>query len=171
VVLSLGLGLAVLAAVGQIDANLRAAIQRDLPQVAPSYFFVDIQPDQLSPSSTASKTTPPSAAWTPRRCCAASSPASTANARRCGGRSLGDPGRPGRDLHHPSPPEDEIVDGAWWPDDYDGPPLVAFAAEEAMEIGLAVGDEITVNILGRDITATIAALARWSSRMPGSASS
>jgi hypothetical protein len=29
------------------------------------------------------------------------------------------------------PPEEEIVDGAWWPDDYDGPPLVAFAAEEA----------------------------------------
>jgi putative ABC transport system permease protein len=44
-----GLGLAVLASVGQIDANLRAAIQRDLPQVAPSYFFVDIQPDQLQP--------------------------------------------------------------------------------------------------------------------------
>jgi putative ABC transport system permease protein len=49
VVLSLGLGLAVLAAVGQIDANLRAAIQRDLPEVAPSYFVVDIQPDQLQP--------------------------------------------------------------------------------------------------------------------------
>jgi putative ABC transport system permease protein len=49
VVLSLGLGLAVLASVGQIDANLRAAIQRDLPEVAPSYFFVDIQPDQLQP--------------------------------------------------------------------------------------------------------------------------
>ena len=47
VVLSLGLGLTVLAAVGQIDANLRGAIARDLPKVAPSYFVVDIQTDQL----------------------------------------------------------------------------------------------------------------------------
>jgi putative ABC transport system permease protein len=35
VVLSLGLGLSVLAAVGQIDGNLRRAIQADLPSVAP----------------------------------------------------------------------------------------------------------------------------------------
>ncbi|MEC9196763.1 MAG: FtsX-like permease family protein, partial [Pseudomonadota bacterium] len=47
VVLSLGLGLSVLAAVGQIDGNLRYAIARDLPERAPSYFFVDIQTDQL----------------------------------------------------------------------------------------------------------------------------
>jgi putative ABC transport system permease protein len=47
VVLSLGLGLAVLAAVGQIDGNLRGAIQNELPEIAPSYFFVDIQPDQI----------------------------------------------------------------------------------------------------------------------------
>jgi putative ABC transport system permease protein len=48
VVLSLGLGLTVLAAIGQIDANLRGAIARDLPAVAPSYFVVDIQNDQLA---------------------------------------------------------------------------------------------------------------------------
>ena len=47
VVLSLGLGLTVLAAVGQIDANLRGAIERDLPDIAPSFFMVDIQPGQL----------------------------------------------------------------------------------------------------------------------------
>ncbi len=47
VILSLGLGLSVLAAVGQIDANLRGAIERDLPERAPAYFFVDIQNDQI----------------------------------------------------------------------------------------------------------------------------
>ena len=46
-VLSLGLGLSVLAAVGQIDGNLRNAITGNLPEVAPSYFFVDIQKDQI----------------------------------------------------------------------------------------------------------------------------
>ena len=40
--------MSVLAAVGQIDGNLRGAIALDLPKVAPSYFFVDIQKDQIS---------------------------------------------------------------------------------------------------------------------------
>ncbi|MGR3291228.1 MAG: ABC transporter permease, partial [Paracoccaceae bacterium] len=47
VVLSLGLGLAVLATVGQIDANLRSAISRDLPDRAPTFFVVDIQSHQM----------------------------------------------------------------------------------------------------------------------------
>ena len=46
-VLALGLGLSVLAAIGQIDWNLRSLITRDLPARAPAYFFVDIQNDQL----------------------------------------------------------------------------------------------------------------------------
>ena len=36
-----------LASVGQIDANLRNSLAEELPQNAPSYFFVDIQPDQI----------------------------------------------------------------------------------------------------------------------------
>ena len=49
-----------------------------------------------------------------------------------------------------------VSEGEWWPEDYPGPPLMSFAAEEAAEIGLEIGDEITVNVLGREITATIA---------------
>ena len=48
-----------------------------------------------------------------------------------------------------------ITAGEFWLEDYDGPPQISFAQEEADEIGLKLGDEITVNILGRDITATI----------------
>jgi putative ABC transport system permease protein len=54
------------------------------------------------------------------------------------------------------PPGTRLTAGDWWPADYAGPPLVSFSAEEAAEIGLALGDSLTVNILGRDITATIA---------------
>ena len=54
------------------------------------------------------------------------------------------------------PPGTVITEGAWWPADYAGPPLMSFAAEEGRELGLKLGDEVTVNILGRDITATIA---------------
>ena len=49
------------------------------------------------------------------------------------------------------PDEPPITAGEWWPEDYDGPPQISFAAEEAAEMGLALGDTLTVNILGRDI--------------------
>jgi putative ABC transport system permease protein len=54
------------------------------------------------------------------------------------------------------PPKNaSISQGEWWPKDYTGPPLISFAEEEAREIGLKIGDELTVNVLGRDITARI----------------
>jgi putative ABC transport system permease protein len=159
VVLSLGLGLAVLAAVGQIDANLRAAIQRDLPEVAPTYFFVDIQPDQLGPFLDRVENDPAVSRVD-------TAPMLRGVITRINGERAADvagghwviQGDRGVTYLPAAPPANEIVAGEWWPDDYAGPPLVAFAAEEAQEIGLGVGDEITVNILGRDITATIAAL-------------
>src|SRR6202007_2091917 len=51
-----------------------------------------------------------------------------------------------------------LVAGRWWPTDYHGPPLVSFDAELARGMGLKVGDTLTVNLLGREITATIANL-------------
>ncbi|MEL6211942.1 MAG: drug:proton antiporter, partial [Pseudomonadota bacterium] len=57
------------------------------------------------------------------------------------------------------PPEGaELTAGAWWPEDYSGPPLVSFIDEEGRQLGLAPGDEITVSILGRPITAEVANL-------------
>ncbi len=40
--------------------------------------------------------------------------------------------------------------------DYSGPPLVSFEKRIADGLGLKLGDEVTVNVLGRNITATIA---------------
>ena len=80
VVLALGLGLSVLAAVGQIDWNLRSLITRDLPARAPAFFFVDIQNDQLAGLPRRAPRADPGrrARSRPRRCSAASSPGSTA---------------------------------------------------------------------------------------------
>src|SRR3546814_14015071 len=46
VILSLGFGVTVLAAVALIENNLSGAVRQRLPTSAPSYFFIDIQPDQ-----------------------------------------------------------------------------------------------------------------------------
>lgn len=156
VVLSLGLGLSVLAAIGQIDGNLRGAIERDLPEVAPSYFFVDIQPDQIDGFRERLGSDP------------AVSRVDTAPMLRGIITRINDrPARevaPGhwviegdRGVTYSAMPDDRttVTAGEWWPEDYDGPPQVSFAADEAEEMGLALGDMLTVNILGRDITAEI----------------
>jgi len=159
VILSLGLGLAVLASVGQIETNLRTAIQRDLPEVAPSYFFIDIQQGQLpgflervtsDPGVTRVETAPILRGFVTR--------INGRPAREVAGDHWVLHGDRGITYLDASPPPEEIVEGAWWPPGYDGPPLMAFAADEAREIGIGIGDTVTVNILGRDITATIAAL-------------
>ncbi len=157
VVLSLGLGLSVLAAVGQIDGNLRLAIQGNLPSVAPSYFFVDIQKDQM-PGFTSRLTEDPDVSRID------SAPMLRGIITRINGRPAkevaGDHwvlnGDRGVTYSTELPDNTRLLAGEWWPEDYSGPPLISFAAEEAEEMGIALGDTLTINILGRDITGTVA---------------
>ena len=156
VVLSLGLGLSVLAAVGQIARNLRNAIASDLPQVAPSYFMVDIQTDQLDGVMERLNTDD------------AVSRVETAPMLR--GIITEINGRPARETagdhwvlegdrgitYSDLPTEQTVItDGEWWPEDYTGPAQISFAAEEAEEMGLSLGDRMTINVLGRDIEGEI----------------
>ncbi|MBB3994786.1 putative ABC transport system permease protein [Sulfitobacter undariae] len=156
VVLSLGLGLSVLASVGQIDGNLRQAIAGNLPAIAPSYFFVDIQKDQMAGYTERLENDP-----AVRR---------IDSAPMLRGVVTQINGRPAKDVagdhwvvsgdrgvtYAAQPDADTIItEGAWWDADYTGPPLISFAAEEAAEIGLSLGDTVTLNVLGRDITGTI----------------
>ena len=157
VVLSLGLGLAVLSSVGQIDGNLRAAFSDELPEIAPSYFFVDIQPDQID-GFRERLTTDPAVRKVD------TAPMLRGIITRINGQPADEfadghwvvRGDRGITYNGPLPDGTQITEGAWWAKDYTGPPLMSFAAEEAAEIGLSIGDIVTINILGRDITATIA---------------
>jgi putative ABC transport system permease protein len=156
VVLSLGLGLSVLAAVGQISGNLRNAISGNLPDVAPSYFFVDIQRDQMEGYTERLENDP-----------AVSRIESAPMLRGVLTRINGAPARElagdhwvisgDRGVTYSATPtkNTRITAGEWWPEDYAGPPQISFAAEEAEEMGLKLGDKLTLNILGRDITGTI----------------
>ena len=56
------------------------------------------------------------------------------------------------------PDGSRLVKGEWWAPGYDGKPLVSLEAEIANGLGLDIGDDITVNVLGRKVTATIANL-------------
>jgi putative ABC transport system permease protein len=156
VVLSLGLGLSVLAAVGQIDGNLRQAIAGNLPDVAPSYFFVDIQKDQM-PGYTERLQNDPAVSRID------SAPMLRGVVTKINGRPAAETGgdhwalRGDRGLTYAAQPSETaiITKGQWWEADYTGPPQISVATEEAEEIGLNLGDTLTVNVLGRDITGTI----------------
>jgi putative ABC transport system permease protein len=54
------------------------------------------------------------------------------------------------------PKGSRLVEGKWWDAGYSGPPLVSFEKKLAEGLGLKLGDPVTVNVLGRNITATIA---------------
>ena len=54
------------------------------------------------------------------------------------------------------PPRSHLIAGEWWPADYKGPPEVSIAKEVMLALGLKIGDELTFNIVGRDLTAKVA---------------
>ncbi|MBM3527748.1 MAG: ABC transporter permease [Alphaproteobacteria bacterium] len=160
IVLSLGLGLALLVTVTQIDGNLRRQFQAALPDKAPSFFFVDIQ------SADASKFDAFVQAQAPQ--------ARLERVPMLRGRIMAANGVPSERLKAPPsatwvlqgdrgityasevPAGSRLVEGNWWSGDYRGPPLVSLEKKIADGLGLKIGDPITVNVLGRNITANIA---------------
>jgi len=164
VVACLGLGLTVLAAVSLSDANFQHAMRTELPEQAPSFFFLDVQPYQVDefkallasiPGVERVETAPSlrgrivsvkgvpverldvqeNVAWAVR-----------------GDRSL----TWAREMPHGA----KLEAGTWWPPDYSGPPLVSMDAEVAQGLGLKVGDRLSVSVYGREVEVTVASLRR-----------
>lgn len=154
--MALGLCLTVLATLGQIDANLRRAIAEDLPARAPSFFVLDIRADQIADFTTRFGADP-------RVETLESAPMLRGVIKAINGRPArevaGDHwvlrGDRGLTYAEAPPPGTTLTEGAWWPLDYAGAPQVSFAAEEAAELGLRLGDHLILNVLGRDLEAEV----------------
>jgi putative ABC transport system permease protein len=167
--LSAGAGLTVLVAVAEIRGNLLAEFSAALPAAAPSYYFIDIQPGDLPKFEAALRAT------------GAVHDLQTMPSLRA--RILAVAGTPVDQFHPPSrsdwplrsdigftyaatpPPGTTLAQGAWWPPDYLGPPLISFDAAIARDWGLKIGDTLTVDVLGRKFGLKIANLRkiRWQS--------
>ncbi|MFP4517529.1 MAG: ABC transporter permease [Desulfovibrionales bacterium] len=161
-VFSLGLGLTALITIVQVQYVLRDMVEQNIPDMAPSYFLIDIQPGQLEDLDRVLEDIPgvvrfermgqirgrivringvdveqaeydQDVSWAVR-----------------GDRSL----TWAKDI----PAGSTVSKGKWWPEDYSGSPLISLTADLARGFGLNVGDTLTVNILGRNITAQIANL-------------
>ncbi|MEM9670331.1 MAG: FtsX-like permease family protein [Pseudomonadota bacterium] len=69
------------------------------------------------------------------------------------------------------PPNLELSEGEWWPDDYSGPLLTSVEADAAKGLGIGIGDTVGFRIFGRQVTATVASLRTvdWGGFGPNSA--
>ena len=161
IVLSLGIGLSVMSALALVEGNLRVEIEDRLAEHAPADFFIDIQPDQLAGFEEIVRAVPNATfdqvpMLRARITWLNGTPVDEARVAPEAQWAL----RSDRGLTFAAslPSGSRLVAGEWWPADYSGPPLVSFDAELARGMGLRVGDTLTVNLLGRDITARIASL-------------
>src|SRR5258708_6631147 len=159
VVMSLGLGLAVLVTITRIDGNLRRQLFAAVPDRAPSFYFIDIPTNDAGRFAEFLKQT------------AADSTVEDVPMLR--GRIVSARGVKAEDLKPSTDSEwvlqsdrgltytaeiprgSKEVDSEWWAADYDGPPLVSIEKKIADGLKLKIGDEIVVNVLGRDIHARI----------------
>jgi putative ABC transport system permease protein len=162
VVLSLGLGLALLVTLTLIDGNLRRQLTQSLPKSAPSFFFVDVPSNDVERFNAFIRQHGGTGELT--------------EVPMLRGRILGVKGVPadqvkvdpeqswvlqsdrGITFTDTFPEGSTLTSGQWWPKDYSGPPLVSFEKRAADGLGLKVGDKVAVNVLGRTIEATIANL-------------
>ncbi len=152
-----------------IDGNMRHELTGRMSEQAPNFFFVDIQGSELdgfrkvvqaqapegklvevpmlrgrivafNGEDVIKMKVPPAGQWVLR-------------------------GDRGITYAETMPENAALTEGQWWGKDYSGEPLVSFSDEEGKALGLKLGDTVTVNVLGRNVTAKIASFRKvqWQS--------
>jgi putative ABC transport system permease protein len=159
VVVSLGLGLTLLAAVMLIDATLMAQVKAALPASAPTFYFIDIQPGDAKAfdATIAQFRSARDYQRTPmiRGRIVALNGVPAKSAKVATGARWALNGDRGITYAARAPRGTELVEGHWWPATYAGPTLISFDADLARDMGLKLGNTLTLNVLGREITGRI----------------
>ena len=159
VIIAFGLGLSVLVAVSVSESNLSRQIDDRVASDAPAWFFIDIQPHQIEQFEQIAAAT--------------SGITKITKTPMLRGRVVKMNGVPASQITPPegsawilrgdraltwsalAPKDTELAAGKWWAADYSGPPLVSMSRDAADDFGLTIGDTVSINVLGREITAEI----------------
>ena len=162
VVLSLGLGLALLVTVIEIDGNLHREFAAALPEHAPSFFFIDVPAADGARFDTFVRDEAPGAKVEQvpmlRGRIVAAKGIKADELKAAEGSRWVLRGDRGITYAREVPAGSRIVEGQWWDASYSGEPLVSLESRTAHDLDLKIGDTITVNVLGRNFTARIANL-------------
>lgn len=160
IVLSLGLGVTLLVTLSLIDVSVRRTLTSSLPARAPNLFFLDIPATEADAFHDALGKLAPGA--------------KIERVPMMRGRITALNGVPAGEIKAPEdatwvldgdrgityaadlPEGSSLVAGKWWDEETGKTPLVSFDAELAGRLKLSIGDTVTVNVLGRNLTTTIA---------------
>jgi len=171
VVTALGLGLTLLATVILLDRTIGAEVNESLPSRAPSFFFVDIQPDETTAfdHTIAAFKTGQDYKRTPmiRGRITSLNGVPSAQAKVDPDVKWALSGDRGITYASTPPPGTVITGGDWWPADYQGDTLISLDQEVAKGTGLKIGDRMSLNVLGRQIDGRIANLRKVDFRSGG----
>ena len=171
-VVAFGLGLTVLLLLTIVRTDLLEGWRQTLDEAAPNHFMINIQPDELESVANIYRSAgvePPEFVPMIR------ARMSTINDVSVKDREYPDPGgewmanrEANLSFASKLSASNEIVAGEWWPEDYDGSPLVSIEEEAALETGLTIGDRMTFIIAGREVDATIGSVRKinWDSFQP-----
>jgi putative ABC transport system permease protein len=172
-VTALGFGLSAFVVLAAVQTSLEGNIARRVPQQAPEYFVLDVPRDRAEAFRAVVTGLVPKAdvrmVPTLRGAILAYGPEG-AMTRVAQLKAIPDDAWPLRGerglTYSATPPEGSVVTaGEWWPAGYQGEPLVSVDEELAAAIGLEIGDQLTIGLLGVERTARIASLRRieWDS--------
>jgi putative ABC transport system permease protein len=169
VVLSLGAGLSLLVSVALVDRSIVAELTGRMPERSPSYFILDLKRSESEAFQTLVRGRFPTATVLQapmlrgRMIKIGDTPVEQVKAAAEAAWVL--TGDRGLTYSATLPEGANVVEGAWWPADHAGEPLVSFDTEIAKGLRLKIGDTVTVNVLGRNVTARLANLreVKWES--------
>ncbi len=171
-VVAFGLGLTVLLLLTLVRTDLLQGWKRTLAEDAPNHFLINIQPHERASIAEIFQSAGIAA---PRFVPLVRARMTTINDESVKTRKY--PADDGRWManreqnltwaEHLSS-SNEVVEGDWWPPDYDGEPLVSMEEEAAMELGVGLGDHLNFMVAGQEIGLTISSIRKinWDSFQP-----
>ncbi len=159
-VVALGLGLTLFVLLAAIRTSLDANIERTVPARAPALFALDVPRERVGQFMQTIRQASPRAevATVPllRGTIVAYGRTRVADLAQLPPDAFILRGERGITYAATLPKGSTLTEGRWWAPDYKGPPLVSVEAAQAKALGLAIGDPLTISVLGQEVTARVA---------------
>ncbi|MBN9317003.1 MAG: ABC transporter permease [Devosia sp.] len=160
VVLSMGLGLALLLMIALVEDSMRHQLDPQVRIDAPDFIYMDLFDDEVASLEALATSNPRISSFV-------AIPLVRASSLTINGTSPPELKRPSKDLsvyfgdEQPLtyaatvPDGSRVVGGQWWPAEYHGPPLVSVSDDLRDVLKLKLGDQITFLVFGEPVTATV----------------
>ncbi len=160
VMVALGLGLTLLSTVSLLNHTIQHQVVDSLPATAPSFFFIDIQPNEAKAFDATIRAFKGARDYkrTPmiRGRITALNGVAAARAKVAPQARWALSGDRGITYAAAEPKGTILTAGSWWPAEYKGPLRISFDAALGKAMHLHLDDTLSVNVLGRELTGTIA---------------